>query len=584
MKNSTKSKHYTALDTATKKVNQWSKIAKSHSNDIDHIFDLYWGGKERRISALTLRIIGVNIIALIGLILGVIYLGQYHSILIDSKIKQFETEITLVATAISEGLSYEDNPKYILTIQSKDLIAKLSATLNKRILIFDHNDKMVADSKILIEQNNIKPIFVIPKNNSKENLDSIKILKSTASLVASFFSKNNDLELFPGVISKNANDYIDIANAKKYNIGMSAWRNNRDIILTAAMPISIQSKIHGFVMLINNNDSIKTELENAWFNILRIFLITLLITIFLSIYLSGIITRPLKKLSHAAENVRKGKLTYNSIPDMEYRNDEIGDLSIVLRDMTHALWNRMDTIESFAADVSHEIKNPLTSLKSAVETASIVNKKEDREKLLDIIKHDVDRLDRLITDISKASRIDAELSRESFNIINIKSILRHILESYKTPLEREINNNENYNQALKDNILITLDLPDHTDLTVFGNEVRLVQVFQNIISNALSFAPKNTRIQIKVTIKERKITISIEDEGKGIPETQLKNIFERFYSERPIHEDFGHHSGLGLSICKQIITAHKGIIYAENKKNIDDNIIGAKFIIILNLL
>ncbi len=584
MKNSTKSKHSTGSDTATKKINRWFRVAASHGNDLDHIFDLYWGGKERRISGLTLRIIGVNVIAVISLIIGVIYLGQYHSTLIEAKIKRFETEIALVSAAISEGLSSEDNEEAILMPKAQDLAARLGATLNKRILIFDNNDNMIVDSKILIEKNNIKPIFTISGEEEETTLNSIQLLKSTASLIVSLLPNNSSLPLFLEIGSKDANDYPDIIDAKQNNLSMSAWHDKEGkIILTAAMPVSNQSKIYGFVMLISDKEGIKKDLEEAWYSILKIFLVTLFITIFLSIYLSGVIAQPLRRLSSAAENVRKGKLKYSDIPDMSDRNDEIGELSIVLREMTRALWNRMDTIESFAADVSHEIKNPLTSLKSAVETAIIVKSKSDRDKLLTVIKHDIDRLDRLITDISNASRLDAELSRESFKIIDIKQTLKNLLDAYKNPLDRNIDNKEDNDQALKDGVMITLDLPDYADITVLGSEVRLAQVFQNIISNALSFAPKKTKIQIKAKIKYRQVVISIEDEGKGIPDNQLKNIFERFYSERPEHEKFGSHSGLGLSICEQIITAHNGIIYAENKKDKNGKTYGARFIIVLNM-
>ncbi len=584
MKNSTKSKHYTELDTATKKSSRWFRI-NSHRGEIEQLLDLYWGGKERRITGLTLRIIGVNIIAILSLIFGIIYMGQYHSALIESKLERFETEIMLVTAALAEGALEEENSndKTLLSLEkTKALSARLGATLNKRILIFDMNNNMVADSKILAEKNSVKPILQVLREE-EHKLDSVKILKDTASWIASFFPKYSKLPVFPGIISKNANDYYDVVDAKNKKLSISAWRNaQNEIILTAAMPILHQSKIIGVVMLISDDENIKKALGKAWFSIFKIFLFTLLITILLSIYLSGVIARPLRKLAHVAENVRKGKAKHTDIPDMSDRHDEIGELSVVLRDMTHALWERMDMIESFAADVSHEIKNPLTSLKSAVETAEKVTKKEDLDKLLDVIKHDVDRLNRLITDISNASRLDAELSRETFDIVDLKQTLRHLLDSYKSPLERKINNKLDSDQVLKDGIMITLDLPDYSDIFVVGSETRLIQVFQNIISNALSFAPPKTTIKILAEVKAGRVIVTIEDEGPGIPEKQLKNIFNRFYSERPKHEEYGQHSGLGLSICKQIITAHNGIIYAENKQNSSGRITGAKFVILLN--
>ncbi len=546
---------------------------------------MYWGGKERRITGLTVRIIGINIIAVISLVFGVIYLGQHQSNLIELKLERFKTEITLITAALSEEAVNLTKSKNTISVslseeKAKRLSARLGATLNKRILVFDINGDLITDSDITIKEDNIKPIFQIFKKQEKQKLDSVEMLKNTAGWAASFFSSKEKLSVFSGVKSQKASDYYDVVRAKSNKLSISAWHDeNGEIILTAAMPILNHSKITGIVLLIGGDEDIKKALGETWFGILKIFLITLAITILLSIYLSGVIARPLRKLAVAAENVRKGKAKHNEIPDMSNRHDEIGELSIVLRDMTHALWERMDTIESFAADVSHEIKNPLTSLKSAVETASIVTKKKDRDKLLDIIKHDVDRLDRLITDISSASRLDAELSREAFDLIDLKQLLKQLLDSYKTPLERTANNKSN-NQTIKDGVMVTLNMPSDSDIFTMGSEGRLMQVFQNIISNALSFSPKGASVKIIVEVKDRRATITIEDEGCGIPENKLKDIFERFYSERPQHEEYGKHSGLGLSICKQIITAHGGVIYAENKTG---NATGAKFVIILNI-
>ncbi|MGH1377826.1 MAG: ATP-binding protein [Alphaproteobacteria bacterium] len=552
------------------------------------MFDLYWGGKERRITGLTLRIIGVNIVAVIGLILGVVYLGQYHSSLIESKIERVETEVILVSAAITEGAVFPDeNNSGVASLSStkaQTLSARLGATLDKRIIIFNIDNDMVADSEIIIESQNIDPIFTVIEEEEIQ-LDSVELLKDTAAWIISFFPQYDKLPLFPGVTSGNANHYADVIEAKSKKLSISAWRDSTgEIILTAALPIVDKSDIIGFVMLVGDDEDISGAMGDVWFNILKIFLATLFVTILLSIYLSGVIARPLRKLAGSAENVRRGKLKHTEIPDMSDRNDEIGELSIVLRDMTAALWERMDTIEAFAADVSHEIKNPLTSLKSAVETTKVVKKRDDLDKLLMVIDHDVDRLDRLITDISNASRLDAELSREAFEVIDLKKMLRDLLDVYKSPLERESSNQgAPLDSALKDGVMICLDFSDESEIYILGSEGRLTQVFQNIISNALSFAPIKTEIKISVRVKANRVTISIEDGGSGIPEGQLEKIFERFYSERPQHEEFGRHSGLGLSICRQIVTAHNGIIYAENKVDRSEEVMGARFVIILNV-
>lgn len=568
-----------ALDTDTKKSSRWFR-ASSHRGEIEQLFDLYWGGQERRISKLTVRIIAVNAIAVICLVLGVIYLGQYHSRIIESNLKRFQTEVMLVTASVTDVYTVDRD---LNNDRLKMLVGRLGATLGQRILIFNTDDVMIYDSERLIQEHNIEPIFTVLMGEEKK-FQSIEMLKQTAAWIASFFPDYDRLQVFPGVYSKSAQDYHDVLDAKQQNFSLTAWRGESgDVVLTSAMPILYKSKISGIVMLVGNGEQIKQDLADVWFTILQIFFVTLVITVALSIYLSGVIARPLRRLSKSAENVRRGKLKHTEIPDMSDRNDEIGELSIVLRDMTYALWERMDTIESFAADVSHEIKNPLTSLKSAVETAAIVKTKEDRDKLLTIIKHDIERLDRLITDISNASRLDAELSREDFELINFKIFMRELLDSYKSPLEREAINHANSDEALKDGVMITLDLPQYDEIFVRGSEGRLIQVFQNILSNALSFAPIKTTIKIGVSLRGRRVTVTIDDEGPGIPENKLKSIFERFYSERPDYEEYGRHSGLGLSICKQIITAHGGVIYAENR--IDprtEEVAGARFVVVLN--
>jgi two-component system sensor histidine kinase ChvG len=295
----------------------------------------------------------------------------------------------------------------------------------------------------------------------------------------------------------------------------------------------------------------------------------------LSIYLSGLIGKPLKRLALAAEAVRTGKGKYTEIPDLSDRGDEIGELSVVLRDMTNALWERMNTIERFAADVSHEIKNPLTSLRSAVETVERIKDEDKRAKLMKVIHHDVRRLDRLISDISSASRLDAELTRDEMAQVNLADLLYRLRDAYKKPIERV----EGDNKSNDGNVVVIVE--DGAQTNISGNEDRLSQVFGNLISNALSFSPANEpiTITIKKSNQDEMVETWVEDKGPGIPQNKIETIFERFYTERPEGEAYGSHSGLGLSISKQIIDAHEGEIHAENITNNDDERIGARFIV-----
>jgi two-component system sensor histidine kinase ChvG len=256
--------------------------------------------------------------------------------------------------------------------------------------------------------------------------------------------------------------------------------------------------------------------------------------------------------------------------------------------MTRALWDRMDTIERFAADVSHEIKNPLTSLRSAVETAFLVKGREgDLERLLHIMQHDVTRLDRLISDISNASRLDAELSREEMGLFAPAKLLKPLVDAHRVTLEREQSKLPPDPTRLPPEKKLLLVLPEgdlSNDDLVRGNEHRLAQVFANLLTNALSFTPPEgaVTLEVKPEPHNQRTLFTVSDEGPGIPDNKLENIFERFYSQRPKHEGYGRHSGLGLSIARQIIKAHDGVIYAENIRNQDGSIKGARFTVVLN--
>jgi len=367
----------------------------------------------------------------------------------------------------------------------------------------------------------------------------------------------------------------------------TAWEDvSGKIILTAGAPVQKSRQKLGVILLSRDGRDIKEAVDQMRFDVLTVFLGALSITIFLSMYLAGVIGRPLKKLARAAEAVRLGEGRQIDIPDLTHRNDEIGELSAALRDMTKALWDRMDTIERFAADVAHEIKNPLTSLRSAVETAAIVkDRPQDLNRLLNVMQHDVTRLNRLISDISNASRLDAELSREEMSSVSLGRLLEQLVEARRVTIEHAQNKRgaEASSELLPERKLV-LEVAADEPVIVRGSEHRLAQVFENLLTNALSFSPPQGAVLIRVTQDRDNAVVTVSDEGPGIPENKLEAIFERFYTERPKHEDYGSHSGLGLSIARQIVDAHKGIIYAENIRDESGAVKGAQFTVKLNRL
>ena len=531
---------------------------------------LYWGRTEPRITNLTLKIMGMNVIALVMLLIGVLYLGQYQTELIDTKLETFNAKTELIAAAIAETSIQTSAPRLDLSkVKTEKIIQRFSAMTGQQIYVFNAQGQMLANST----QHNTANWT--PPQHKKSAPSPIKTM---AKWITSLTPEHQTLPHFQNIESQNARDYIDATQALQGNNSISAWHDqNKTIILSSATPITYQNQIIGAVMVTREAHDIEEDIGVVWHNILLVFIGTLILTIFLSIYLSSLIARPLMRLARAAERVRTDKVRQTEIPDLSDRHDEIGELSVALRSMTNELNERMDTIESFAADVSHELKNPLTSLRSATETLTIVKTEKDKTKLMQIIEHDLRRLDRLISDISNASRLDSELTRETLERVDIHRLLRNLLDIYNNPLNRE--ENPDQNQITINNINLTLDLIQNHNPIVPGVQSRLMQVFENILSNAISFAPPKSTITIATQINKDQIHITISDEGPGIPENKLDTIFKRFYSERPAHEDYGNNSGLGLSICKQIVTALNGTIYAENISRT-----GTKFTVTLPVL
>jgi two-component system sensor histidine kinase ChvG len=290
---------------------------------------------------------------------------------------------------------------------------------------------------------------------------------------------------------------------------------------------------------------------------------------------AGTIAGPIRRLSAAADRVRRGVKARIEIPDFTDRSDEIGHLSGSLRDMTRALYNRIEAIESFAADVAHELKNPLTSLRSAVETLPLARNEDSRARLLAIIQHDVRRLDRLISDISDASRLDAELARTDAEPVDLVRLAETVVA-----VQNEVKR--------ASPVFIRLAIAPHPmgrdAYIVPGHDLRLGQVITNIVDNACSFSPEGGEVRVFMQREPHAVTMSVEDDGPGIPPHALERIFERFYTDRPEEQGFGQNSGLGLSISRQIVEAHRGTIAAENRLGPTDadgeaTRLGARFIV-----
>jgi len=534
----------------------------------------YMTDSKRIFSRLTLKIFAVNGVALVVLAFGLIYLGQYENNLIKSELKILERQARIYAGAIAESaqvqgpimmkgergariLMYDRLARY----PARKMIRRLGQTTTSRIRLYDFDGALMGDSDWLSG-----PVGVIDMGPGSRRHGFFKQpVKASLDIILDFLPSSLKLKDYPTVnkTSQTGFAYPDVQRALEGDFSSSEWclagsdtRGRKDIILSAAVPVRNMDRIMGVVYLTREGDKIEETIRQMQRDVVMLFFLALGVTFVLSLYLSGAIARPLKKLSKAAENVQRNSGRGAKIPNLSSRRDEIGDLSLSFKSMTDALAQRLDSIEHFAADVAHELKNPLTSLRSAVETVSIVKNEDDRNRLLDVILHDVDRLDRLITDISKSSRLDAELSREDMGVFCMRPMIQDICHYYH----------------------VDCNLPNNDGICILGVETRMGQVFDNLLSNAKSFSD-----HVAVMVEKQGVNwyITFDDNGPGIPENKLETIFERFYTERPDAEGFGNNSGLGLAICKQIIDAHEGKIFAENRYDGDGNKIGARFTVIL---
>ncbi len=503
-------------------------------------------------SKLTARVLAINLLALMILVGGLLYLGRYEERLIETEMASLRTEALIFAGALAEGAIVGD-PDFGLDLdpeRGRQMVRRLYETTDTRTRLFTAEGTLLADSRLLIGGGIIEIELLRPADDSVWLRD---MFDAVYGWITHLVPERKGWPPYPERAQQQAADYPPVMRALAGNVGQQVWSDLEGRkILGVAVPVQRLRAVKGAILVTRDTGVLEKAIQSVREDILMVWGVALLVTVALSLYLAGTITRPIRRLAAAAEQVRRGHGRQQLIPDFSRRRDEIGELSGALRDMTSALWTRMDAIERFAADVAHEIKNPLTSLRSAVETVSRIQDPEQQRRLMTIILEDVQRLDRLITDISDASRIDAELSRAESDEVDVAAMLRMLVELYDTTLE-------------DGGPVLRLTLPPFNTLYVNGLEDRLVQVFRNLIGNAISFSPPGGVIAIRARREGGYVIVDLEDEGPGIPATKLAAIFDRFYTERPAGEKFGTHSGLGLSISKQIIDAHNGKISAANR-------------------
>ena len=536
--------------------------------------------RPRWVSPLLRRILLVNALPLVLLVAVLLYLDQYQTGLLQAEVLVLREQARIYAGALGESavrLTASDSPRIDTDIAVPLLRRLTEPTPDAQAKLYGPDGTVLANSRVRTGPAGAVLTEPLPPPVDRgEVLGTIgRIYDQVLALLPHPTPTPLVVDVTPGAPGldwqPDVREEVKLDTPGQSHEMPPYIRRTLDnrLLVTVAEPVEGDGRTVGIVLLTREAREVDASLFAVRMSILALLGLALALTVLLSWYLSLTIARPIQRLTGAAAAMREGQGRAGSVPaTLLARHDEIGALAVALSDSASALWARMDAIEHFAADVAHEIKNPLTSIQSAIETLRRIEDPVPRQRLLAIIAEDVMRLDRLISDISDASRIDAELSRVATEQVDVAPIIENLKELDDATRDA-------------DGPRLLIDVPAGANLTVRAVGDRLVQVLRNLIGNAQSFSPANGRIWLRAREEAKMIAIVVEDEGPGIPEAKLEHVFDRFYSERPRGERFGQHSGLGLSISRQIVEALRGRISAENRRGARGNTIGARFTVLL---
>ena len=528
-------------------------------------------------SSLTRRIVILNLIGLLILVSGILYLNQFRAGLIDAKVQSLLTQGEIIAGALANSAGVDTDqvqldPEKLLEIESGQasgdddalagvlgftidperaapILKRLVKPTGSRARIYNRDGALILDSDTFYSRGEVLRYDLPPPGAEKPDA-----LTSFWRAVKMRMRQYN-LPLYTDIGGENGKTYPEVATALTgTSVPIARVNDKGELIISVAVPVQRLRAVLGVLLLSTRGGDIDNIVAAERWGIVSYALFAAGVTVVLSLILANTIAGPMQKLSAAAEHVRHSVKARTEIPDFTDRTDEIGHLSGALRDMTGALYNRIDAIESFAADVAHELKNPLTSLRSATETLPLVKTEESRERLMEIIQNDVMRLDRLISDISDASRLDAELAREDAEPVDMADLLKLTVSLF----------NDIHRDDTPEVLIEIAYGPGAHPYRVVGHDSRLSQVIVNLLENAISFSPLGAPVTVAARRIGSDIQIAVEDKGPGIPPENIERIFERFYTDRP-QESFGQNSGLGLNISRQIVMAHGGRLWAENR-------------------
>jgi two-component system sensor histidine kinase ChvG len=493
-------------------------------------------------------IIVLNVLGLAILIAGALVLNELRRGLVDARIDSLTTQGELISTILDEYATAGEPQPMMNEALASQWLQILSNPQTQRARLFDAHGHVIADSDWVADRVRVRALPPARKRGEEEGFSFHLRGSSQAQARAELQA-----------------ELAHALSGRRY-AGMRIGEDGKRVV-SVSIPIQRVQEVLGVLTLeANDVDEIIARERAA---LIPFILIAIAVTLSSSLLLNRLIAQPVRRLSRAADSVRLSRARAISLPDLARRDDEVGDLTRSLEAMTHALSERMDAIERFAADVAHEIRNPLTSMRSAVETLDLVKDPAARERLLGILKSDVQRLDRLVTDISNASRLDAELSRDAPKRIDMERLIFDVVALYQAT-------------AKPGDVTVRFEPPGALEPpSVMGREGPLSQIFRNLIDNARSFSPPGGEVVVALAKARSQVIATVSDSGPGIPPENLETVFERFYTSRPKGAAFGGNSGLGLSIARQIAEAHGGHLTAANRTAPDGEVAGAAFILTL---
>ncbi|MES2754823.1 MAG: stimulus-sensing domain-containing protein [Pseudomonadota bacterium] len=515
-------------------------VSPTNDDEPDNDLALSWSGRV----SLTRRILAVNVLALLMLAGGFFYLDSYRSRLVDNRTQQSAREAALIAEALRVAPAAD----------RRTTLINLARATETRIRVFGADGRLIADTRAA----GLRNFALRDPDRQRWRQDAARFLDAAIDTIVG--AARDPLYRERGADGRAWTDVLSVLAGAP--TAATVWRApDRTPVITAAARISGG----GAAMTTVNARNITRTVRDERLRLAVVLGVVTLVSILLSLFLARTIVRPIRRLARAAVRVRLGRAREVVVPRLPSRRDELGMLARALSDMSLALRARIDATEAFAADVTHELKNPLASLRSAVDGLAQVKDAGLRAKLLAVVQDDVRRLDRLISDISEASRLDAQLSRVPFEEIDFAALVGGLLSQRRA-------------RGIERGIKISFRRADRGSFPVAGDGARLERVVENLIDNAISFSPDRATIRVALERLSGELRLQVDDEGPGVPDDARDAVFQRFHSVRPEGEAFGQHSGLGLAIARTIVEAHQGVIAVE----LSD--VGARFVVRLPLI